>query len=81
MVNIVIHDLCESTLLDSETMRNVTGGIVAGEPAPNLPGGYLPKLPFPIEDYLPKLPFPYPIGGGIPVSPQEPFDPAYSPIV
>ena len=63
MVNIVIHDLCESTTLDSETMRNVTGGILAGEPGPNLPGPYFPKFPFQIEDYLPKLPFPYPNDG------------------
>jgi hypothetical protein len=79
MVNIAIHDLCESTILDSETMCNVSGGIAAGEPGSNLPGAHLPRLPFPIEDYLPKLPYPYPIGRGIPVSPQEPFDPGYSP--
>ena len=75
MVNIVIHDLCESTTLDSETMCSVSGGIAVGEPH-DLPGGSLPKLPFPIGDYLPKLPFPYPIGGGGSVAPVEPFDPA-----
>ena len=58
MVNIVIHDLSESTTLDSETMKTVTGGILIG-PVDN----GLPKLPFPIEEYLPKPPFPYPGNG------------------
>jgi hypothetical protein len=58
MVTIVIHDLCESTTLDSETMKVVTGGILM-VPADN---GF-PKLPFPIEEYFPKLPFPYPGNG------------------
>jgi hypothetical protein len=58
MVTIVIHDLCESTKLDSETMKTVTGGILM-VPVDN---GF-PKMPFPIEDYFPKLPFPYPGNG------------------
>jgi hypothetical protein len=79
MVNIVIHDLCDGKTLDSQTMLNINGGIAAGGPGRNLPGCDLPKLPFPVGHYLPKLPFPYPIGRGVPVSPQEPFDPGFSP--
>jgi hypothetical protein len=80
MVNIVIHDLCESATLDSEAMGDVSGGILIMKD-PRLPSGDgFPKLSFPMGDYLPKLPFPYPIGGGVTGSPQEPFDPGFSPL-
>jgi hypothetical protein len=79
MVTIVIHDLCESTALDSETMCNINGGILIVKDPQLPPGNGVPDLPFPIGDYRPKPPFPYPGGDFVPASPEEPLDPGFSP--